>query len=140
MHVLVVDDNLLSRTQIIGQVRRAGWEVTWVAADPEVLAGLGHPHPDTVIVNLAADRAAPPFEAKGASRAAAFVRALRGVPSWSDVPVLGFCGHNDRARRQEGLAAGCTRVATNASVALDVTALIRALRAAGTNQGGQHVT
>jgi CheY-like chemotaxis protein len=140
MHVLVVDDNLLSRTRIVSQVRRAGWEVTAVAADPEVLARFRHHHPDTVIVNLAADRPAPPLGPSGGSRAAAFVRALRNAPSWTGVPVLGFCGHADQVRRQEGLTAGCTKVATNASVAADITDLIRALTAPGADQGGHLVT
>jgi CheY-like chemotaxis protein len=140
MHVLVVDDNLLSRTQITSQVRRAGWDVTAVAADPPVLARLRHARPDVVVVNLAADLPASAASSRPAGRAVAFVRALRSTAALAAVPVLGFCGHTDRRRREEGLASGCTKVATNASVASSVAELIQSLIAAGSAQGGRFTT
>jgi CheY-like chemotaxis protein len=136
MRVLVVDDNLLSRTQIMSQIRRAGWEVTSVALDADALGHLSGDRPDAVIVNLAAARPSLQFSPETSSRPAAFVRALRGEASWSEVPVLGFCGHTERRRREEGLASGCTKVETNGSVASSVTELIRALTAPARIEGG----
>jgi CheY-like chemotaxis protein len=134
MRVLVVDDNLLSRARITSQLRAAGWEATVIAVDPAALASRHADGADAVVVNLAAD--GPPL-AVAMDRATEFVRALTGSASWAGVPVLGFCGHTDRPRREAGLAAGCTKVATNAAVATDIVELVRALAASRPTQGGQ---
>jgi CheY-like chemotaxis protein len=136
VHVLVVDDNLLSRTRIAGHVQEAGWTVTVSAPDPSALARLQDNLPDAVVVNLAAGQPMPWSAASGDDRSTTFVRMLRATPPWARVPVLGFCGHTDRRRRDAGLAAGCTKVETNASVASKLAELIQALAAAGSVQGG----
>ena len=136
MHVLVVDDNLLSRTRLASQVREAGWQITVAAPDPDVLTRLRDNMPDAVVVNLAAGPPTSSGPAAGEDRPTRFVQALRGTMPWTDLPVLGFCGHTDRRRREAGLASGCTKVETTASVAAGLAQIIRTLTAAGSIRGG----
>jgi CheY-like chemotaxis protein len=113
MHVLVVDDNLLSCTRLLHQVRHAGWSSSGCGAG-QALAGARRHRPDVIVVNLAA-RSHDPIE---------LVRALKTEPDLAGIPVLGFCGHTDTSRRRAATDAGCDRVATNASVAQHLPALL----------------
>jgi DNA-binding NarL/FixJ family response regulator len=84
----VVDPDLLSAGRIRNQLGRAGWRVAAEAEDPRA-----------VVINLARGDAA---------------QLVRDAHTrWPDARVVGFCGHADRARRDEALAAGCEVVLTH---------------------------
>lgn len=113
MHVLIVDDNLLSCTRLLHQVRQAGWSASGCGAG-QALEGARRRRPDVIVVNLAA-RSPDPL---------ALIRSVRAEPDLAAIRLLGFCSHTDTARRRAAAEAGCDRVATNASVARDLPALL----------------
>jgi hypothetical protein len=53
MFVLVVDDNLLFATRLLGQIRRAGWGAAAVGIGPQSLPLARQRRPDAIVVNLA---------------------------------------------------------------------------------------
>jgi DNA-binding NarL/FixJ family response regulator len=81
MRVRVVDPDILSRTRVRDQIRRAGW----------ALVGNDEPA-DAVVVNLAR---VDPASAIADSRVAS-----------PGATVVGFCGHADSGRRETAVAAG----------------------------------
>jgi CheY-like chemotaxis protein len=105
MHVLVVDDNLLSCTRLLHQARAAGWSTAACGAG-QALTGARRARPDVIVVNLVT-RSHDPAE---------LIRAFKTEPDLAAIPVLGFCGHTDVARRNAAVDAGCDRVATNSAV------------------------
>ena len=105
MHVLVVDDNLLSCTRLLHQAREAGWSTARCGAG-QALTGARHRRPDVIVVNLVT-RSDDPTD---------LIRALKADPDLAGIPVLGFCGHTDTSRRRAAADAGCDRVATNSAV------------------------
>lgn len=125
MFILVVDDNLLSCTRLLSQLRGAGWKATAVGLGPEALTRARQHRPDMIVVNLAAVSA----------DATLFVRALKGAPDLAPIPVLGFCGHRETGRREAAVAAGCDRVVSNSSVSAELPTLVRAVMSRGTQVG-----
>jgi CheY-like chemotaxis protein len=113
MHVLLVDDNLLSCTRLLHQVREAGWSSAECGAG-QALAGARHRRPDVIIVNLVA-RSHDPVD---------LIHALKTEPDLAGIPVLGFCGHTDTSRRRAAIDAGCDRVVTNSSVTQHLPTLL----------------
>ena len=113
MHVLVVDDNLLSCTRLLDQVSGAGWSSVACAAS-QALEGARRRRPDVIVVNLAA-RSHDSID---------LIRTLKTEPDLAASPVLGFCGHTDTSRHRAASDAGCDRVATNASVAQHLPTLL----------------
>jgi CheY-like chemotaxis protein len=117
--VLIVDDNLLSCTRLLGQVQAAGWQAKAVGPGPEGLTLARQHRPDALIVNLAA-----------ASRdAALFIQAVKAEPDLAPIPILGFCGHREALRREAALAAGCDRVVSNSAISAGAVPLVEALTA-----------
>ena len=117
MFVLVVDDNLLSCTRLLNQARAAGWQAGGVGLGAEALVLARQRRPAAIVVNLAANSHDP----------ALFIQALKAEPDLAPIPVLGFCGHRERARRDAALGAGCDRVVSNSSVAANLSSLIQQL-------------
>lgn len=105
MHVLVVDDNLLSCTRLLHQARAAGWSTAGCGA-AQALTGARRVRPDVIVVNLVT-RSQDPTD---------LIRTLKAEPDLAGIPVLGFCGHTDTERRNAAVDAGCDRVATNSAV------------------------
>jgi CheY-like chemotaxis protein len=122
MFVLVVDDNLLSCTRLLGQVRAAGWDARAAGPGPEGMTLARQKRPDVIVVNLAAT----------SHDAALFIGAVKAEPDLAPIPVLGFCGHRDVTRREAAAAAGCDRVVANSAVAAGLPALVRTLAAGST--------
>jgi len=115
--VLIVDDNLLFCTRLLGQAQAAGWQARAVGFGPEALTLARQRRPTAIVVNLA-----------GASRAATlFIQAVKGEPDLAPIPVIGFCGHREIQRREAALAAGCDRVVSNSAVIRDLPGLITGL-------------
>lgn len=114
--IVVADDDLLFSTQIEAAVARQGHRATVVrtAADFERALVEG---PDAAVVNLAAS-AIDAIEA---------IRRAKRNPVTRTIPVLGFCGHADTARRRDAQDAGCDRVATNGEVSSNFPRLLEAL-------------
>ncbi len=117
MFVLIVDDNLLSCTRLLSQAQTAGLTATAVGLGPEALTLARQRRPDVIVVNLMASRHDP----------ALFVRALKAEPDLAPIPVLGFCGHREKVRREAAVAAGCDRVVATSSVTGDLGTLVQAL-------------
>jgi CheY-like chemotaxis protein len=115
--VLIVDDNLLSATRLLNQARAAGLTARAVGLGPEALSLARQRRPDVIVVNLMASRYDP----------ALFVRALKAEPDLDPIPVLGFCGHREKVRREAAIAAGCDRVVATSSVTGDLRTLVQAL-------------
>jgi CheY-like chemotaxis protein len=126
MFLLIVDDNLLSATRLLGQAQTAGWTAKAVGLGPEGLTQARAWRPEVVVVNLASRT----------QDATLFIRALKAEPDLAPIPVLGFCSHRDLRRREAALAAGCDRVVSNAAVSDSLPALVRAMTA-GTSRIGQ---
>ncbi len=115
--VLVVDENLLSCTRLLSQLQGAGWQSAAVGLGPVGLIRARQRRPAAIVVNLAPT----------ARDATLFIRALKAEPDLTDIPVLGFCGHRETARREAALAAGCDRVVSNSSVSTQLANLVQAM-------------
>ncbi len=115
MHILVVDDNLLSSTTVLDQLQRAGHSPVVAAQLPEALFAAQQQPPDLILINLAATAFDPPN----------LIKAIRTDPGLRNCRVVGFCGHLEHARRASALEAGCDQVITNA-VALRQLAVVLA--------------
>ncbi len=126
MFVLVVDDNLLSCTRLLSQLHAAGWQAVAVGLGPEALTLARQRGPAAIVVNLAS----------GVRDAALFISALKAEPDLAAIPVLGFCGHREAARREAAVAAGCDQITSNSSVSRELSTLIQALiaKTGGTEQ------
>jgi len=117
MFVLVVDDNLLSCTRLLSQLQRAGWQAAAVglgAAGPSLAR---QRRPAAIVVNLAPTT----------RDATLFIRALKAEPDLAEIPVLGFCGHREKSRREAAMAAGCEQVVSNSAVSTELSTLVQAL-------------
>ncbi len=117
MFVLVVDDNLLSCTRLLSQLHVAGWQAAAVGPGAEALTLARQRRPAAIVVNLAST----------ARNATLFISALKAEPDLAAIPVLGFCGHRESARREAAIAAGCDQIASNSSVSRELSTLIQAL-------------
>ncbi len=117
MFVLVVDDNLLSCTRLLGQLQRAGWQAAAVGLGAEGLTLARQRRPAAIVVNLAPTT----------RDATLFIRALKAEPDLIEIPVLGFCGHREKARREAAMAAGCDQVVTNSAASTELSSLVQAL-------------
>lgn len=114
MRVLVVDDNLLSSTAVLDQLRRAGHSSVVADALSKALA-VAQEHPlDLLLVNLAAHTFDP----------SSLIRTIRGEPSIRHCRIVGFCGHLEHARRAAALEAGCDQVITNAVALRQLAAVL----------------
>ena len=113
--VLVADDDLLFSTQIESALAAHGHRA-WVVRTAPAFEQALRRRPDAAIVNLAAR-----MDVIDA------VRRAKADPVTRTIPVLGFCGHADAARRRAAEAAGCDRVATNGEVSNNLTRLLETL-------------
>ncbi len=104
MRILVVDDNLLSSTAVLEQLRRAGHTPVVSPTLSETLRIAHDPAPDLILVNLAARAVDPPI----------LIRTLRDMPGLRTTRIVGFCGHLEHNLRTSALTAGCDHVITNA--------------------------
>jgi DNA-binding response OmpR family regulator len=120
---VVADDDVLLSSRIVSTLKTLGFAplaVRTADAFQEALAAA----PAAAIVNLAAHR----FDAIAA------IRRAKGEAPAREVPLLGFCGHMDEARRRSAREAGCDLVATNGAVAAGLGDLLRSLLAGSDNQ------
>lgn len=117
MFILVVDDNLLSCTRLLSQLHVAGWQAAAVGPGAEALTLARQRRPATIVVNLAST----------VRDATLFISALKAEPDLATIPVLGFCGHREAARREAAAAAGCDQITSNSSVSRELSTLIQTL-------------
>lgn len=117
MFVLVVDDNLLSCTRLLSQLQGAGWQAAAVGLGAEGLTLARQRRPAAIVVNLAPTT----------RDASLFIRALKAEPDLTEIPVLGFCGHREKDRREAAMAAGCDQVVSNSAVSTGLSTLVQAL-------------
>ncbi|MGH2347932.1 MAG: response regulator [bacterium] len=111
MHVLIVDDNLITASAIQTQLWTQGHTATTVGSARHALDVLRMQGPHVAIVNLAAHG----FDAAEA------IQTLRGDPAQGRVRIIGFCGHTDQIRRSGALDAGADLVITNAQALKTLT-------------------
>ncbi len=117
MTVLVLDDNLLSRTAILNQLRRSGHAPELASNIPEALAAATQHHPHFVLINLAATTFDP----------LVLIQAFRKDPHLSPCPLVGFCGHLEHARQTSAREAGCHYIITNAQALRQLAATLAML-------------
>ncbi len=123
MHVLIVDDNLLSCTRLIEQAQVAGWTASNCGPNA-ALAAARRRRPDVVVVNLVT----------ASCDASKVVQVFKTAPDLAPIPVLAFCGHREAARRKAAADAGCDRVVSNSSVAQHLATLVRDLASAASRR------
>jgi len=104
MRVLVADDNLLSSTAVLDQLRRSGHSLAVVGTLREALGVAKREPPDLLLINLSVTAFDPPT----------LIKTFRSDPSIRNCRIVGFCGHLDHGRRTSALEAGCDQVITNA--------------------------
>ncbi len=114
--ILVSDDDLLFSTRIESAVTMHGHRARVVRTASAFQNALRE-RPDAAIVNLAASQM-DTIEA---------IRRTKADPVTRTIPVLGFCGHADAARRRDAQEAGCDRVATNGEVSNNLPRLLEML-------------
>jgi DNA-binding response OmpR family regulator len=114
--VVVAGDDVLFSTRIASTLRTLGYDPVIARTEDAFFSALAEA-PGAGVVNLASYR----FDALAAIRRAKADAALRGIP------LLGFCGHRDEARRLAAREAGCDLVATNGAVAASLGSLLGSL-------------
>lgn len=114
--IVVAGDDLLFSTRLSAAVRACGHEPKVVHTGAALRAALGA-RPAALILNLASTG----FDAVAA------IAEARGDPCTRAVPILGFCGHADTARRDAARAAGCDVLATNGEISAHLPRLLTAL-------------
>jgi CheY-like chemotaxis protein len=115
MHAALIDDNLLTSSQISAKLTALGLTPVVVGSAAGAVERLaGGELPVVILVNLSADRLGPPE----------LVRAIKAEPRLAGVPVVGFTGHTEQARIQVGRDAGCDRVVANSAVTGDLRAVL----------------
>ncbi len=128
--VIVAGDDLLFAAEIASALDPLGYRpLVARTADAFHAALVGSAPPAAVILNLASYR----FDAIAAIREAKSGSASRGIP------LLGFCGHADAARREAARTAGCDLIATNGEVASALPRLLRTLLAPSPAPGVQPI-
>ena len=99
--LLLLDDNLMSADSLRRALERAGHTCRIETSLPEPLDA------ERVIVNLGSPTLDGP----------ALIRAARA--SSPDIPIVGFCGHAETARREAAQAAGIDRLVTHSALNRD---------------------
>jgi CheY-like chemotaxis protein len=113
--ILIAGDELLFAARIEAALTRLGHRPRVVRTTSAFQDALRE-RPDAAIVNLASEMDA--IEA---------IRRAKADPATRAIPVLGFCGHADAARRRAAQDAGCDRVATNGEVSSNLPRLLEML-------------
>ncbi len=52
---------------------------------------------------------------------------MKSLPETAAIPVIGFGGHQDRARLEAAAAAGCDKVVTNGAISSNLEAILNSL-------------
>ena len=114
--VVVAGDDLLFATRVASALTKSGHRPR-IVRTAEAFREALREGPDAGILNLASRK----LDAMGA------IRQARTDPETQTIPLLGFCGHADTARRTAARAAGCDLVATNAEIVTNLPRLLGAL-------------
>jgi len=115
----VADDDLLFSSRIVSSLTRLGYRPITVQTGKAFQDAL-LTRPAAAILNLASRR----FDAVAA------IHQAKTDATICAIPLLGFCGHADLARREAARLAGCDLVATNGMVATGLQQLLTSLLAA----------
>jgi len=105
--VLLLDDNLMSSEPLRRALAQAGHACELASTLPADLSAY-----DRLVINLGS----PTIDGPAQIRAAKFAR--------PDLPVTGFCGHAETARRDAARAAGVDRLVTHSALHRDPLALL----------------
>lgn len=116
--IVVAGDDLLFSDRIASASTALGYRPVVVRTADAFHAALAR-SPAAAVVDLASRR----FDALAA------IRRAKADPASRDVPLLGFCGHLDAARRAAAREAGCDLVTTNGAVSAGLETLLASLRA-----------
>lgn len=111
MRVLVIDDQLLFISQISSKLAALGLEVESTLPNNNGLVEKAA-ESSLVLINLG-------FAGEKALEA---VRSLRRT--LPDLPIVGYCGHEEKNMIEAGLEAGATTVVSNSQVTLNLKKLI----------------
>jgi len=117
--VVVAGDDLLFSDRIAARLAQLGYRPVVVRTADAFHEAVLH-GPAAAILNLASHR----LDALAAIRRAKADSRARGVP------LVGFCGHADEARRAAAREAGCDLVTTNGAVAARLERLLGSLLSA----------
>ncbi len=109
--ILLIDDQLLFISQISSRLAALGLEVeSLLPTSNGVLDKAAQS--SLVLINLGF----------AGEKALELVRALRkGLP---ELPIVGYCGHEEKEIMQAGLAAGATAVVPNSQISLNLKKVI----------------
>lgn len=113
--ILVAGDDLLFATRIEAALTRHGHRPRIIRTASAFQNALRE-RPHAAIVDLASEMDA--VEA---------IRRAKADPATRTIPILGFCGHADAARRRAAQQAGCDRLATNGEISSNLPRLLELL-------------
>jgi len=114
--VLMVDDNVFSREAIATMLRKIGHRVFCAADGHQALDMLEDHWPDVVLLDLALPRL----------NGLDWLKTVRQMPAWKDLPVILFTGSGDARELVEGLGVAECLVKSHASVKQIHAAIARA--------------
>jgi DNA-binding response OmpR family regulator len=114
VHVLILDDNLMTSSAVQSQLWTHGHTASVVGSPAHALEVLRMEAPLLAIVNLVA-RSFDAIDAIRSVRAAAPER----------IRLLAFCGHTDQDRRARAYAAGADLVITNSQALKQLNDVLR---------------
>lgn len=108
---MLIDDQLLFISQISSGLAALGLEVESTLPGNNGLVGKAA-QSSLVLVNLGF----------GGEKALEVVRSLR--KNLPDLPIVGYCGHEEKTIREAGLKAGATTVVPNSQVTLNLGKIV----------------
>ena len=101
--VLLIENNLILSSRISSAVKAEGYELKVAQGQPNLEALLGDFKPDMVLINLELPQGVE------------LVRKLK--ESFSEVPVVGYCGHKNLSLQEDAKGAGADLVVPNSAIA-----------------------
>ena len=111
--IVLVETNIFFSAKIVAQLKQLGYSVDTESSYQGVKdkAGLGI---SAIIIDLAA-RDINVLE---------MVKKLKDSPETASIPVIGFCGHSERALLESARSYGCDVVTTNSKITSDLPAVL----------------
>lgn len=129
--IILIETNLFFSTALSGNLKRLGYGVEVEKSWEGVRAKI------SVVEKSGLDQSGGALKAGGSIRAviinlaapgldaAAIIKNLKSHPETSSIPVIGFGGHQDKARLEAAAAAGCDQVVTNGVISSSLEAVLR---------------
>ncbi len=126
--VILIETNLFFSSALSGNLKRLGcgveieksWEgvIAKIVKKSEMGGDAGASDARSTVKAVIVNLSAPGIDA------VAIIKNLKSHPETSNIPVIGFGGHQDKTRLEAAVAAGCDQVVTNGVISSSLEAVL----------------